>query len=206
MTSSSYSPTVYIVDDEASIREMLELMIRSAGFACRSFACANDFLAQFKPTASGCLVLDIRMPGMSGTALHQQLRQQGVKIPVVFISGHGDIPMAVEAIKNGAFDFIEKPFREEVLLTKVAEAIEKDRSQGAESSQQKLIAERIDKLTPREQQVMALVVEGKANKVVAAELGIAQGTVEIHRSRIMSKMEAKSLPQLMKMLMATDQL
>lgn len=197
---------VWVVDDEAGIREMLGLMLTSAGYQCQSFANAADFLAHFDDQAVDCIVLDIRMPGMSGTLLQQKLQEQKVTVPVVFISGHGDIAMAVEAIKNGAFDFIEKPFREETLLTKVGEAVNSYRNLQIEQRHKLEIAERLEKLTPREREVMALVVDGKPNKVAAAELGIAPGTVEIHRSRLMGKMEAASVPELMKMLMALEQL
>ncbi|RKF13263.1 DNA-binding response regulator [Alginatibacterium sediminis] len=196
---------IYIVDDDAGVRDMIELMVSSVGYDYQSFPDANSFLNGFEDT-HGCLLLDIRMPGMSGMVLQEKLNQQQVLLPVIFITGHGDITMAVEAIQNGAFDFMEKPFREFDLLNKIEKAIESDLQNRVDLEQRQEIDKRIGSLTKRENEIMFLVTQGKANKVIAIDLNIAQGTVEIHRSRIMQKMAARSLPHLMRMLVVAGQL
>ncbi|MFM2480662.1 response regulator transcription factor [Celerinatantimonas sp. YJH-8] len=198
-------PLIYIVDDDPSIRDMIELMIDSVGYEYRSFEDANSFLAGFEDV-HGCLLLDIRMPGMSGMMLQERLNERRVMIPIIFITGHGDITMAVEAMQRGAFDFMEKPFREFDLLSKIEKALAQDQQNRLDLTMQQEISERIDSLTKREKEVMGLVAKGLANKVIAIDLNIAQGTVEIHRSRIMSKMKARSLAHLMRMLMVAGEL
>jgi FixJ family two-component response regulator len=162
---------------------------------------AREFLDQYEPWQPGCLVLDVRMPQMSGLELQELLNSQGAVTPVIFITGHGDVPMAVEAMQAGAFDFLQKPFREQDLIDRIQRALEKDRANRTVLEQRNLIRERLDSLTPREREVLELVNIGKPNKIMAAELGVSQRTVEIHRSRVMEKMGATSLAHLVRMLM-----
>lgn len=203
--SEEAKPLIYIVDDDSSIRDMIELMVDSVGYDYQSFADASEFLDNYADV-HGCLLLDIRMPGMSGMMLQERLNEQHCMLPIIFITGHGDITMAVEAMQQGAFDFMEKPFREFDLLSKIEKALEQDRQSRMDLTMRQEICERIDSLTKREKEVMGLVAQGKANKVIAIDLNIAQGTVEIHRSRIMSKMKARSLAHLMRMLMVAGEL
>ncbi|MCE0557204.1 MULTISPECIES: response regulator [unclassified Motilimonas] len=198
-------PIIYIIDDDESIREMLEMMVASVGHEYKSFATGAEFLEQFEER-HGCILLDIRMPGMSGMVVQEKLNELNAMLPIIFITGHGDIAMAVEAMQNGAFDFMEKPFREFELLEKITKAIAQDKEQRIDLTKRHEIQERIESLTKREREIMQLVAQGHANKVIAIDLNIAQGTVEIHRSRIMSKMKARSLAQLMRMLMAAGEL
>ena len=198
-------PVIYIVDDDASIREMMELMVASVGYKHASFEEGASFLDAYQET-HGCILLDIRMPGMSGMLVQDKLNELKSMLPIIFITGHGDIAMAVEAMQKGAFDFMEKPFREFELLEKIDKALAQDKEQKEDLTKKQEIIERIESLTKREREIMQLVALGKANKVIAIDLDIAQGTVEIHRSRIMSKMKARSLAQLMRMLMVTDEL
>ncbi|MFM2475828.1 response regulator transcription factor [Celerinatantimonas sp. MCCC 1A17872] len=198
-------PLIYIVDDDPSIRDMIELMVDSVGYDYQSFADASEFLDAYADV-HGCLLLDIRMPGMSGMMLQERLNEQRCIMPIIFITGHGDITMAVEAMQRGAFDFMEKPFREFDLLSKIEKALEQDEQNRVDLTMKQEICERIESLTKREKEVMELVAQGKANKVIAIDLNIAQGTVEIHRSRIMSKMKARSLAHLMRMLMVAGEL
>lgn len=203
--SEETKPLIYIVDDDPSIRDMIELMVDSVGYDYRSFEDASSFLGEFEDV-HGCLLLDIRMPGMSGMMLQEKLNEQRAMIPIIFITGHGDITMAVEAMQHGAFDFMEKPFREFDLLSKIDKALAQDEQNRVDLTMQQEICERIATLTKREKEVMELVAKGLANKVIAIDLNIAQGTVEIHRSRIMSKMKARSLAHLMRMLMVAGEL
>jgi RNA polymerase sigma factor (sigma-70 family) len=193
--------TVFIVDDDDAVRSSLRLLFKSLGLATTAYASAQDFLAAYDPDQPGCLVLDVRMPGMSGLELQQQLSVRGAMLPVIFITGHGDIPMAVEAMQHGAFDFLQKPFRDQDLLDRVQRAIERDTENRMAVRATVAIRERLESLTPREREVLDLVVQGKANKVIAGDLGVSQRTVEIHRARVMEKMEARSLAQLVRMVM-----
>jgi two-component system, LuxR family, response regulator FixJ len=194
------SPVVFVVDDDDAVRGSLRLLLKSVGLAAQPFGSAQDFLEHYSPDQPGCLVLDVRMPGMSGLELQQQLNVRGVVIPVIFITGHGDVPMAVEAMQHGAFDFLQKPFRDQDLIDRIQRALEKDRGYRQELRKREQIRERRDSLTPREQEVLELVTSGKANKVMAADLGVSQRTVEIHRARVMEKMGAASLAQLVRMV------
>jgi len=198
-------PIVYIVDDEPAVREMIELMLDSVGYQTQSFPDALTFLDNYQDR-HGCILLDIRMPNMSGMVLQQKLNEANVLLPIIFVTGHGDITMAVEAMQNGAFDFMEKPFREFDLLSRVEKALVLDKESREELGLKQDILERIASLTKREAEIMQLVAKGQANKVIAIDLNIAQGTVEIHRSRIMSKMKVRSLAHLMRMLMAAEAL
>lgn len=193
------APMVYIVDDDEAVRNSLRLLVKSVGLPACVVPSAQDFLATYEPTHPGCLVLDVRMPGMSGMELQQQLNLRGAVIPVIFITGHGDIPMAVEAMQQGAFDFLQKPFRDQDLVDRIQRALDKDRTSRDELAERKRIQERLATLTAREREVLDLMVRGKPNKVMAADLGLSQRTVEIHRARVMEKMGATSLAQLVRM-------
>ena len=192
-------PAVFIVDDDDAVRSSLRLLLKSAGLGTVAYASAKEFLDTWQPEQAGCLILDVRMPGMSGLELQAELNRRGAIIPVVFISGHGDIPMAVEAIQHGAFDFLQKPFGDQDLLNRVQRALAADGENRKLLAQRDLLRERFESLTPREREVLALVTQGKANKVMAGDLGVSQRTVEIHRARVMEKMGANSLAQLVRM-------
>lgn len=201
--ASPQKSTVYIVDDDQSIRHAMELLMRSVGLEYEIFHSADDFLQDHTNDRAGCLVLDIRMPGMGGLELQEQLNGLGSTLPIIFITGHGDVPMAVEAMQKGAVDFIQKPFRDQELLDRVREALQTDRERRNEREEKSEIHSRMQKLTNREREVLELVVTGKPNKVIAYELGVSQRTVEIHRARVMEKMQAKSLADLVRMHMAS---
>ena len=205
MKQQQRAPTVFIVDDDEAVRNSLRLLVKSIGLNAVILGSAQEFLASYDPMQPGCLVLDVRMPGMSGLELQQQLNLRGAVIPVIFITGHGDIPMAVEAMQQGAFDFLQKPFRDQDLIDRVQKALERDRKNRADLGERRRIRERRDSLTPREREVLALVTSGKANKVMAADLGLSQRTVEIHRARVMEKMGASSLAQLVRMVMDLEE-
>ncbi|MCE2570792.1 response regulator transcription factor [Motilimonas eburnea] len=202
---SQESPIIYIIDDDESIREMLEMMVASVGHQFKSYSDGQQFLDDFEEQ-HGCILLDIRMPGLSGMVVQDKLNELNALLPIIFITGHGDIAMAVEAMQKGAFDFMEKPFREFELLEKIDKALAQDKEQRHDLTKKHEIDQRIASLTKREREIMDLVAQGHANKVIAIDLNIAQGTVEIHRSRIMSKMKARSLAQLMRMLMVAGEL
>jgi len=195
------APIVYIVDDDDAIRSALRLLLKSVGLAASTLPSAQEFLASYDPQQPGCLILDVRMPGMSGLELQQQLNISGAIIPVIFITGHGDIPMAVDAMQQGAFDFLQKPFRDQDLIDRIQRALAKDQTGRLELRERTRIKERMESLTVREREVLDLVTSGKPNKIMAADLGVSQRTVEIHRSRVMEKMEASSLAQLVRMVL-----
>lgn len=202
MNDTNQHSTVYIVDDDQAIRHAMEMLMRSVGLNYEIFHSGNDFLASHTNDRAGCLVLDIRMPGLGGLELQDKLNEMGSTLPIIFITGHGDVPMAVEAMQKGAIDFIQKPFRDQELLDRIGEAIKADQEKRTAREEQHAVRGRIEKLTNREREVLALVVTGKPNKVIAYELGVSQRTVEIHRARVMEKMEAKSLADLVRMHMA----
>lgn len=193
--------SVFIVDDDDAVRSSLRLLLKSVGLPAVAYASATDFLTAWHPDQAGCLVLDVRMPGMSGIELQHELNRRGAIIPVIFISGHGDIPMAVEAIQHGAFDFLQKPFRDQELIDRVQRALATDAENRGDLAKRDAIRDRFESLTPREREVLALVTQGKANKVMAGDLGVSQRTVEIHRARVMEKMGAGSLAQLVRMVL-----
>jgi two-component system response regulator FixJ len=197
--------TVFIVDDDDAVRSSLRMLLKSVGLAAVAYPSARDFLAAWNPEQPSCLVLDVRMPGMSGLELQEELNRRGAIIPVIFITGHGDIPMAVEAMQHGAFDFLQKPFRDQDLIDRIQKAIASDAANRAQLLQKDSIRARWESLTPREREVLALVTSGKANKVMAGDLGVSQRTVEIHRARVMEKMEAASLAQLVRMVLDLEQ-
>jgi FixJ family two-component response regulator len=192
---------VFIVDDDDAVRESLEFLMKSINQPAESYASAKDFLAAYHPDKPGCLLLDIRMPGMSGIELQEELKRREAHIPIIFITGHGDVPMAVKAIQAGAADFIQKPFRDQELIDRIREVLVDDAQERAERLERSEILHRMSTLTEREREVMEQVVVGKANKVVAIDLSVSQRTVEIHRANVMEKMKAKSLAQLVRLVM-----
>jgi two-component system response regulator FixJ len=198
-------PTVFIVDDDRAVRKALSFLIESIDLQCQSFASAQEFLDSYDPNRSGCLLLDVRMPGMSGLDLQARLTAQQSTLPIIFITGHGDVPMAVEALQRGAYDFLQKPFRDQELLDRVNIALEKDQEKRNRIEEQEQLRLRYASLTDREREVMDWVVTGKANKVIAHQLGVSQRTVEIHRARVMKKMDAASLADLVRMQMLLKQ-
>lgn len=193
--------TVFVVDDDDAVRESLVFLMKSIGLKAESFPSAQAFLDSYNAARAGCLVLDIRMPGMSGLELQDKLIQMGSILPIIFITGHGDVPMAVKAIKAGAADFVQKPFRDQELIDRIREVLEEDSHARAETLQRTEILRRMETLTEREREVMGQVVDGKANKVVAIDLNVSQRTVEIHRANVMEKMKARSLAQLVRLVM-----
>ena len=194
--------TVYVVDDDDGMRRALSLLLNTVGYRTAAFATPKEFLEKFKPDAAGCLVLDIRMPGMSGLELQQHLNRMGSMLPVIFITGHGDVPMAVQAMKEGAFEFVQKPFREQDLLDRINHAIKQDKENRSSLALRADVAQRVAALTPREKQVMDMVVDGAANKVIAIDLNLSERTVEIHRAKVMEKMGARSVAHLVKLQMS----
>jgi two-component system, LuxR family, response regulator FixJ len=196
---------VFVVDDEPAIRDSLAMLLRSVGLATRTFDGAQAFLDAFQPVPNACLLADVRMPGMSGLELQETLRSRGLKVPVIVLTGHGDIAMAVRAMKAGAADFIEKPFNEQVLLDAVHRALAQGRAGAPQPSAVRAeIEARVATLTPREREVMLLVAEGRPNKVVATRLGLSTRTVEVHRAKAMEKMQARSLAELVRMAIACE--
>ena len=181
------------------------MVLESVGHKVVAYSRGDAFLEDFSTDMAGCMVLDIRMPGMNGMELQRQLNSRNSILPIIFVTGHGDVPMAVEAMQKGAVDFVQKPYREEELLGKIQQAIAADAESRAELAEKHKIVERLQELTPREKQVMDLMIEGKANKVIAFDLDISQRTVEIHRARVMEKMGVRSLAHLVRMVMAVDE-
>lgn len=197
--------TVFVVDDDQAVLDSLGMLLRSMKIGCQLFASAQDFLDAYQADWQGCIVLDIRMPGMSGMELHRHLVEQHATMPVIFVTGHGDVPMAVEAMHNGAFDFIQKPYRDQDLLDRINQALAWDEEHRSQEDRKRELLERSQSLTPREREVMECVVRGLANKVIAMDLDLSQRTVEIHRARVMEKMRARSLAELVRMSMAIQE-
>lgn len=197
---STDSSVVYVVDDDAAVRDSLQMLLDSVGLQSRIFASAAEFLDHHDPAQPGCLVADVRMPGMSGLELQEELNRRKSTLPVVFITGHGDVVMAVDAMKAGALDFIEKPFRDHELLDRIHDMLEREEELRADNSVIAEIRTRKSQLTARESEVMDRVAKGQANKVIALDLGVSQRTVEIHRARVMEKMGARSLAALVRMV------
>lgn len=198
-------PSIFVVDDDSAVRDSLKLLLRSVGQAVETFGSGQEFLDGYNDDRAGCLVLDIRMPGMSGLELQQKLNERHSILPIIFITGHGDVPMAVEAMQAGAVDFIQKPFRDQDLIDRINQALEKDNNNRAALGERNDIRRRLETLTPREREVLDLVVHGKANKVIAGDLKLSQRTVEIHRARVMEKMQASSLAHLVRMVLEVGQ-
>lgn len=196
--------TVFIVDDDDAVRDSLSLLLKSVGLHTRCFESADAFLTDYVPSQLGCLLLDIRMPGMSGIDLHRELLRRQASLPIIFITAHGDIQMAVDAVQHGAVDFIQKPFDDRELVSKVKAALADSARHHEEDVERYEIRQRSATLTAREREVMSQVVQGKANKVIASDLGVSQRTVEIHRARVMEKMKAGSLAQLVRMVLTAE--
>jgi FixJ family two-component response regulator len=196
---STEQPLVFVVDDDASARDGIEDLLQSAGLSVMSFGSAQEFLKGPRPDAPGCIVLDVRLPGTSGLAFQKVLIEAGVPLPVIFITGHGDIPMSVMAMKSGAIEFLTKPFREQSLLDAVNAGIEGDRLRRQESKYVSELQQRFELLTPRERDVYALVITGRPNKQIAAQLALSEMTVKVHRSQITKKMQATSIVDLVRM-------
>ena len=190
-----------VVDDDTGVRNAMRLLLKSVGLESALYASAQEFLAAYQPSQPGCLVLDIRMPGMSGLELQEQLNLRGAVIPVIFMTGHGDIPMAVEAMQHGAFDFLQKPFRDQDLLDRIQRAIAKDAELRKSLGEHERIRAHLDSLTPREREVLDLMTKGKQNKAIAQDLGVSPRTIEIHRARVMEKMGAQSVAELVHMML-----
>jgi RNA polymerase sigma factor (sigma-70 family) len=193
--------TVFVVDDDQAMRSSLKWLIESVGMSVETYSSADEFIREYYPGRAGCLLLDIRMPGMSGLELQEHFVQHQIKIPIIIITGHGDVPMAVRAMKAGAVDFIEKPFNDELLLESIRNALLLDVEQRSTQSGRAEIATRLAHLTPREHEVMEMVTDGRSNKEIAVTLGVSAKTVEAHRARVMEKMQADSLAGLVKMAM-----
>ncbi len=193
---SESEQTVFVVDDDDAVRGSLRMLLNSVGLKSALFPSAAAFLAGVSGGQGGCVLLDIRMPGMSGLQLFEQMCAKGMRLPVIFITGHGDVPMAVRAIKKGAFDFLQKPFNDQDLLDRVQAALGEDIARRNSDVEQQSLRERRDRLTPREREIMERVVAGQANKVIAIELGLSERTVELHRAHVMEKMEVRSLAEL----------
>jgi len=192
-------PTVFVVDDDQAMRDSLTWLIESAGLRVQAFGSAEEFLRVYYPGQAGCLLLDVRMPGMSGLELQANLARQEIRIPVIIITGHGDVAMAVKAMRAGALDFIEKPFDHEALLPSLRMALDADRRRRGDRSQRAEIARRLAELTPREHEVMEMVIDGRSNREIAVALGVSTKTVEAHRARVMDKMRAQSLAELVRL-------
>ena len=198
--------TVYVVEDDEAVRDSLELLLKSDGKPVKTYESANAFLKDYSDKMAGCIVLDIRMPGMDGMELQKKLNEKHSILPIIFVTGHGDVPMAVDAMKEVAVDFIQKPYREEALLEKIEAALEQDLEQRKTLDEKQEIIRRVKSLTPREAEIMDRMIAGQANKVIAIELEISQRTVEIHRSRVMHKMGTHSLAHLVRMVLSVKDL
>jgi two-component system response regulator FixJ len=198
----SNEPVVHVIDDDEAIRESLAFLLDTAGLTASTYESAESFLAALPGLGAGCIVTDVRMPGMSGLDLARRVKELGSALPIVVMTGHGDIPLAVEAMKAGAFDFIEKPFSDDVMLAAVQSAIGLGADAGRQSAERATLLTRLDSLSIRERQVLDALVAGRANKVIAYELGISPRTVEVYRANVMTKMQAASLSELVRMAMA----
>jgi len=196
---SEEPPVVFVIDDDASVRDAIADLLQSIGIEVATFRSAQEFLQSKRPDAPGCIVLDVRLPGPSGLEFQRTLNKSNIHLPIIFISGHGDIPMSVRAMKSGAIEFLTKPLREQELLDAIQTGIEHDRARRREAKLVAEIRQRFDSLTPREREVLALVVTGRPNKQIAAQAKLSEMTVKVHRSQIMRKMRAKSLVDLVRM-------
>ncbi len=197
--TSDLNPLVYIVDDDPSVRRALQRLLKSVGLTSRVFRSAREFLEFERPDVPACLILDIRMPHMSGLDLQKELAEISADIPIIFITGHGDIPMAVQAMKGGAVDFLSKPFNDQQLLDAINRAIDQHQQTRTDRAERDEILRRVDRLTPREREVLELVVTGLLNKQIGGELGTTEKTIKVHRARVMEKMEVVSLAELVRL-------
>ena len=205
MTAVARGPTVYVVDDDETFRRSLRWLLESVGLAVATYATAGEFLGAYRAGDPGCLVLDVRMPGMSGLQLQDEARARGLRLPIVFLTAHGDVPMAVAAVQKGAVDFVQKPYNDQRLLDVVQAALQRDADARAAGERQRRTAALVAAMTPREREVMSGVVAGKTNKAIAEGLGVAVKTVEAHRARVMEKMGASSLAELVRLVSAIDE-
>lgn len=196
--------TVYIVDDDPAVRDAIRCLVESVGLKAETFSSAAEFLNAYRPNMVGCLVLDVRMAGMSGLALQEELVRSGSRLPIIIITGHGDIPMAVQAVKRGALDFLEKPFRNQTLLDRINEALKLDAARREQEAQLVRIESCLAMLTAREREVLELLIEGKTSKEIARKLDLSPRTVETHRAHIMEKLGANSLPELVRVVLTAQ--
>jgi len=200
MTAAAAAPLVVVIDDDPSVRSSLKFLLSTVGLQAETFDSANSFLHRKRPDVPSCLVLDVRLPGLSGLDFQRELAAQNISIPIIFLTGHGDIPMSVRAMKAGAVEFLTKPFRDQDLLDAVRVALDRDRARREQETELADLQRRFDSLTSREREVVSMVVAGMLNKQIAAELGTAESTVKVQRSRAMEKMQAESLAHLIKMM------
>jgi FixJ family two-component response regulator len=193
------NPVVFVIDDDPSVRDALDSLIRSVALNVRSFATTEDFLRADRPEAPGCIILDVRLPGRSGLDFQHEMAKSNIRLPVIFITGHGDVPMSVKAIKAGAIEFLTKPFRDQDLLDAIQDGIERDRSQRQAAAVAEKLRSRFAGLTSREREIMLRVADGRPNKQIAAQLKLSEFTVKVHRAHVMQKMKAASLAELVRM-------
>lgn len=196
--------TVFLVDDEADVRDAVSFLLQTVGYRVEALASADELLQRVGPEDRGCLVLDVRLPGMTGLELQHRLTELEIRLPIVFISGHGDIPMAVHAVNAGALDFLEKPFDDEALLDRVDAALRLHREQRADADARAAIEERLSTLTPREREVMEEILRGKLNKIIAADLGMSVRTVEVHRARVLEKLGARNGSDMVRVVLSSE--
>jgi len=204
MPDAEIKPVIHVVEDEPDVRDALAMLVRSVGYRAQTYPNADEFLARYRPEHAGCLLADVRMPGMSGLELQERLSREDPALPAIIMTGHGDVPMAVRAMKAGALDFIEKPFNDEALLDAIRRALALAVEQRSLQARQAEIATRLALLTPREHEVMEMVADGRSNKEIANALGVSAKTVEAHRARVMEKTGARSLAELVRMVLTAN--